>query len=101
METGRGKILHIVKGKSIEIEEKKKDIKKNNSQSRTSFYSMLSLAWDLGFSISLPIVGGALLGQFLDRRLETTPRITLSLIFLGIIVASANIYLVLKKVSRE
>lgn len=57
-----------------------------------NFSAMMSLVSELGFSISLPIAGGALLGQFLDNKLGTSPRITLSLIFTGLIIGILNIY---------
>lgn len=61
-------------------------------EAEEKFLSYLSLALELGFAISLPIAGGALLGHYIDDKLGISPRMTLSLIFLGIMVAAAYIY---------
>jgi F0F1-type ATP synthase assembly protein I len=47
-----------------------------------------SLAWDL----VVPIVGGVLLGSFLDGRLDGGLTWTLSLLVLGILIAFGNLY---------
>jgi F0F1-type ATP synthase assembly protein I len=46
-----------------------------------------SLGWDL----ALPIFGGALLGHFLDRWLETSYTFTLSLLALGVFTGFYNV----------
>lgn len=62
---------------------------------------LLALVSELGFAISLPIAGGAFVGQFLDGKLETAPRMTLSFIFIGLGIACANIYLLVKKTQEN
>jgi F0F1-type ATP synthase assembly protein I len=57
-------------------------------------FSALSLAWELGYSIALPLVIFALLGRWLDGKLATSPWLFL----LGIILAvSISSYLVYRK----
>lgn len=56
--------------------------------------SAISLAWELGYSIALPLVIFALLGRWLDKKLETSPWLFLLGIFLAVSVSS---YLVYKK----
>ena len=75
-----------------EIKEKKEDLKEKK---RTA--EMLSLVGQLGYSISLPIIGGAFLGRLLDVKFDSSPRITLSLIFFGLFIGITNIYFVFKK----
>lgn len=65
------------------------------------FPQMISLVSQLGLSISLPIVGGAFLGHFLDDRLHLYPRMTLSLILLGVFIAGSNIYFLIKKLEED
>lgn len=65
------------------------------------FPQMISLVSQLGLSISLPIVGGAFLGHFLDYRFNLYPRMTLSLIFLGVFIAGSNIYFLVKKLEED
>ena len=76
-----------------EIKEKKKDQTENN---RTA--ELLSVVSQMGFSISLPIVGGAIFGRFLDDKFNTSPRLTLSLIFVGLFLGIMNIFTTLKKI---
>lgn len=46
-------------------------------------WSLLGIAWEMGYLIALPLIGGALLGRFLDQYLGTSPLF----LILGIIVA--------------
>lgn len=47
-----------------------------------------TLSWDL----VIPIVGGVLLGTYIDNRVGSEIRWTLSLLVLGIIIAFGNLY---------
>jgi len=47
-----------------------------------------SLAWDL----VVPIVGGVLLGSFIDKRTGSDFTWTLSLLVLGVLIAFGNLY---------
>ena len=57
-------------------------------------WSAVSLAWELGYSIAIPLVGLALVGRFLDKKLGTSPWLILTGILISILVSS---YLVYKK----
>ena len=70
-------------------------------ESKSRMLQVLSMVSQLGFAISLPIAGGAFVGQLLDGKFETAPRITLSLIFIGVFIAGANIYLIVKEVREK
>lgn len=66
-------------------------MEKDNKQKT---FSALSLAWELGYSIALPLVVFALIGRWLDKKLETSPWLFL----LGIVLAvSISSYLVYRK----
>jgi len=93
------KVLRFTKEKFL-IEEEEKKPTEDIEESRNRFLAMISLASELGFSVSLPIAGGALLGQFLDNKFNTSPRMTLSLIFFGLFLGAANIYIIMKE-TRE
>jgi len=60
--------------------------KKENS------FSALGLAWNLGYTIAVPIVALALLGRFLDKKLGTTPWLLLFGILLSVAVSSWVVY---------
>lgn len=93
----------MVKKKFLRFNQEKKlepveeEVVEKKGESNKKFLSYLSLALELGFTISIPIAGGALLGQFLDTKFGTSPRMTLSLIFLGIMVAGFYIFSIIKE----
>lgn len=91
------KVLHFTKEKFLEEKIEDEKPSEDEKESRDKFLAMISLASELGFSISLPIAGGAILGWILDGKFHTSPRITLSLIFLGIMLGAANIYFIMKE----
>lgn len=50
----------------------------------------------LGFSLIIPLVGGAFLGSYLDEQFGTQPKITLSLILLGLFLGLYSMYKIVK-----
>lgn len=88
------KFLNLEKGIALLSQEKKE---KNGEIDRRKFLSGLNLATELGFVIAVPIAGGALLGSYLDKKLGTIPKCTLSLLFLGIIFAFYSVYKLVKE----
>ncbi|MBI3343208.1 AtpZ/AtpI family protein [Candidatus Gottesmanbacteria bacterium] len=55
-------------------------------------WEYLGLIGEIGFAISVPIAGGALIGVVIDRTWSTSPKATLSLLFLGVIVSFVNLF---------
>lgn len=66
---------------------KMEDNKKENSS-----WSALGFAWELGYSIVIPIVIFALAGRILDKKLDTSPWLLLSGILISIIVTTIVVY---------
>jgi len=60
-------------------------------------WSVVSLAWRLGYTIAVPLVVFALLGRFADQALETTPWMMLMGILVATIVTSILLYRKIKK----
>lgn len=54
--------------------------------------SLLAEVTTLAWNLVLPIVGGVMLGHFIDSRMGSEITWTLSLLTLGIIVALTNLY---------
>ena len=54
--------------------------------------SAISLAWELGYTIAVPLVALALLGRFLDKKLGTAPWLLLVGILVSITVSSWLVY---------
>lgn len=67
--------------------------KKDNKQIDNSL-SVFSLAWDLGYLITIPIVALALLGRWIDKKYDSAPWFLLLGIGLSIFIST---YLVYKK----
>ncbi len=57
----------------------------------------LVFASEMGFSIALPILLGAFFGSWLDVKFNTQPKLTLSLLFIGIFFAFTNLFLIVKQ----
>lgn len=93
--TQRTKRVLDIKGGKIEIREE--ELTKEAKETNQRFLESINLASDLGFTIALPIVGGAVLGSILDQKLNQSPKFTLSLIFLGLFISFYNIYKLTKK----
>ena len=55
-------------------------------------WSAVGLAWQLGYTIAVPIVVLALVGRFLDKKLGTSPWLLLLGILLSIAISSWAIY---------
>jgi F0F1-type ATP synthase assembly protein I len=62
---------------------------------------VLSLASQLGYSVVLPIAGGAFLGSILDTKFHTLPKMTLSFIFIGVIVAGAYMFTIIRATEKK
>lgn len=76
------KILQFEGGKLAASEEEVSP--KNTRDDKKRFYKTLSTALSLGTSIVLPIVGGVLLGRYLDSIFSSTPLATISLLLFGV-----------------
>lgn len=79
----------VFKRQGIEEEERRE---KENNKFEKQEINIWAWATQVGLEISLPIALGAIIGSGLDSRLGTQPRITLSLLFLGIIVSFYNLF---------
>ncbi len=59
---------------------------------KNQVWSALSLAWQLGYTIAIPVVVFGLLGRFLDKRLGTSPLFLLIGILISLVISSVGIY---------
>ena len=64
---------------------------------KSNFWELMSLAWDLGYIIALPIVVLGFGGALLDKKLGTSPLFLLSGILISLIITSIGIYRKVKK----
>ena len=55
--------------------------------SNGGLWAALSLAWELGYTIAIPIVIFALLGRFLDKKFDSSPWLLLLGIFFALLIS--------------
>jgi ATP synthase protein I len=79
------------------VSEPERDDKKERSKFWQLAMTMASLSW----SLVLPIVGGALLGHYLDQITDQGVKWTVGLLFLGVALAFYNLYYILFKESDK
>lgn len=60
-------------------------------------FSLWETAWELGYTIAVPIVGLALLGRWADKSFDTAPWLLITGIALSVFISS---FLVYRKVSK-
>ncbi|MBU1146542.1 AtpZ/AtpI family protein [Patescibacteria group bacterium] len=75
---------------------KQSEIKEKNQS-----WSALSLAWQLGYSIAIPIVVLALGGRMLDKKFNTSPWLLLAGILLSLVVSTFAVYFKTIKILSE
>lgn len=64
-------------------------------------WSAVGFAWELGYSITIPLVVFTLGGRLLDKRLETAPWLLLAGLFFSIIVTFYIVYGKLMEIIRS
>ncbi len=67
----------------------------------TAPWYYLGLIGEIGFAIALPIAGGALIGVVIDRAWGMTPKATLSLLFLGVIISFFNLFKTVETITKQ
>jgi len=72
-------------------------VEKEKTSKPEKSWSAVSLAWQLGYTIAVPLVLFALAGRFLDRKFGTTPWLLLA----GIILAIASTTWLIWKKTKE
>ncbi len=68
------------------------ELNKGEDDQKEGGWSAVSLAWELGYTIALPIVLFALGGRLLDKRLDTSPWLLLAGIFIALIISGTGVY---------
>jgi hypothetical protein len=68
---------------------------------RRSLWLALSMAWELGYTIAIPIVVFTLLGRWLDKRFDSYPVLFLSGVLFSIILSTIGVYFKAMRILRE
>jgi F0F1-type ATP synthase assembly protein I len=77
----------------MENEDKKtgRDTANSDRKSEKS-WSVMRMAWDLGYIIAIPLVVFAFLGRFLDNYLDTGPYLLIAGMVLAVALSSWLVY---------
>jgi len=67
-------------------EVKERATERKDRQDTREWHAVLVFAGNLGFAVAFPIVAGVAGGAYLDRRFSSAPILTLSFMFLGVVV---------------
>lgn len=84
----------------------KKDIDEKNSKKlsederKKNDANASRLALNLGIELITPIILGALIGNWLDKNNSTSPKWTIILLLIGIIVGIYNFYKIIKQINK-
>lgn len=58
------------------------------SNQRSSSFSMWQFAWQLGYMLAVPLVGGVVIGHLLDKRFNSAPWLLIAGLLLGITLST-------------
>ena len=76
-------------------------LKKRKKTQGSPWYYYLGLVGHIGFTIAVPIAGGALLGGYLDRTWVSYPKATLTLLIVGTVLGLGGFILAIKDIIKE
>ena len=69
------------------------------TQPKNPLWSALNLAWELGYTIAIPIVIMGIGGAWIDKRLGTSPALLLIGIALSLIISGVAVYRKVKEIN--
>lgn len=64
----------------------------NREEQNSNFMNLIAEVSTLAWNLVIPIVGGVILGHYIDNRYNSGVTWTLSLLVLGVIIAFSNLY---------
>ena len=64
----------------------------NNEEPTSNFMNLIAEVSTLAWNLVIPIVGGVILGHYIDNRNNSGVTWTLSLLVMGVIIAFSNLY---------
>lgn len=76
-------------------------MEKNKKTGAAAAFDAISLVSQLGFSIAVPIVLMALLGNWIDKKIGTTPWIFILFLMIGIVAGFVSAYKQIMTVTKK
>lgn len=71
------------------------------TQNKSALWQALGLAWELGYTIAVPLVALALVGRLLDKYWGTSPWMLLIGVLLSIVISSVLVVRKTQKIMAE
>lgn len=71
------------------------------NKEKSVFWQAAGLAFQFGYTITIPLVILVLLGRFLDKKFDSSPVLFLTSIVLSLIVSSIVLLIKVKKVMEQ
>ena len=68
---------------------------------KSIFWQAISLAFQFGYTITIPLVILVLLGRFLDKKFDSSPIFILTGIIISMIISGVALFLKMKKILAE
>ncbi len=68
---------------------------------KRGLWQAVSLAWELGYTIAIPLVILALIGRFLDKKFDSSPWLFLTGIILAFFLSTIAVYLKTSKIISQ
>jgi len=78
-----------------------RSVKKKQPKGMGQTWYYFGVAGEIGFSIALPIAGGALIGSRIDQWFVSYPRYTIILLFIGIVLSMVNFIFVVQSIVKR
>ncbi len=72
-----------------------------SNKEKSIFWQAVSLAFQLGYTITIPLVILALVGRFLDKRFNSSPLFLLIGIVLSMIISSVALFVKMKRITAK
>lgn len=91
------KILQLTADKKYSVVE----ISEVRKQKRQLQFFSVGLATEIGYSIAIPITLGALIGVWLDKKFNSAPKLTLSLLFVGILLSFIKLFKIVTDITQK
>jgi len=74
---------------------------KRKKKSDTSAWYYLGLVGQMGFSVALPIAGGAIFGRYVDTHWWSYPKGTLTFLIMGVVLSAVSFIRIVLTVTEK
>ena len=76
-------------------------MKNSQPKNKKAWVSSLNLAFQLGYTIAIPLVALTLLGRFLDKKFGTSPWLLIAGVIISLIITSWFIFIKINRIMSD